>query len=99
MYCILWKYEVDKSKHKEFEQEYGRGGSWFKFFEPCDDYLGHDLLKNTAEDSYSLIDRWMSKDDYEGFLKSNQAEYDQMNEKFSALYTSETCIGTFNLIQ
>ena len=99
MYCILWKYDVDKSNHAEFEKEYGRSGAWFKFFEPCDDYFGHDLLKNTDGNSYTLIDRWMSKKDYEGFLKSNKAEYDQMNEKFSGLYTSETCLGTFDLIQ
>jgi heme-degrading monooxygenase HmoA len=99
MYCILWKYEVEPSKHAEFEKEYSRNGTWFKFFEPCDDYLGHDLLKNTQENSYSLIDRWMSKEDYEGFLKSNQTEYDQMNQKSSSLYTSETCLGTFELIQ
>ncbi len=99
MYCILWKYEVDKGKQKEFETEYGRSGSWFKFFEPCDDYLGHDLLKNTSENSYMLIDRWISKADYEGFLKSNKAEYDQINDKFKDLYTSESQIGTFDIIQ
>ena len=75
------------------KKEYGRTGSWFKFFEPCDDYLGHDLLKNTGEDSYTLIDRWISKKDYEGFLKGNKAEYDLMNEKFNNLYDAETCLG------
>lgn len=99
MYCILWKYEVDASKQADFEKEYGREGSWFKFFEPCDDYFGHDLLKNTDGKSYNLLDRWMSKEDYDSFLKSNQAEYDQLNEKFKALYTSETQLGTFNLLQ
>ncbi|MEQ9404215.1 MAG: hypothetical protein RIM99_11545 [Cyclobacteriaceae bacterium] len=99
MYCILWKYDVDSKNQSDFEKEYGRTGSWFKFFEPCDEYLGHDLLKNTDGKSYNLIDRWISKKDYEGFLKSNKAEYDQLNEKFSGLYTAETQLGTFDLIQ
>lgn len=99
MYCILWKYEVDSSKNADFEQEYGRNGSWFKFFEPCDDYLGHDLMKNTDGKSYTLVDRWISKEDYEAFLKSEKAAYDQLNEKCKALYSSESGIGTFDLIQ
>lgn len=99
MYCILWKYDVSSSNQGEFEKEYGRNGTWFKFFEPCDDYLGHDLLKNTDGDSYTLIDRWMSKKDYDGFLKANKAEYDQLNDKFSKLYSAETCLGTFDIIQ
>lgn len=99
MYCIIWKYDVDSSNQSEFEKEYGRQGSWFKFFEPCDDYLGHDLLKNTDGASYTLIDRWMSKADYDSFLKSNQLEYDQLNDKFKSLYSNEDCIGTYDLIQ
>lgn len=99
MYCILWNYEVEASKQAEFEKEYGRNGGWFKFFEECDDYLGHDLLKNTSGNSYTLIDRWISKKEYDSFLKANKAEYDQLNEKFGSLYTSETQAGTFELIQ
>lgn len=99
MYCILWKYDVDSSNQSAFEQDYGRNGSWFKFFEPCDEYLGHDLLKNTDGKSYTLVDRWMSKEDYENFLSEHKAEYDQLNEKFSSLYTAETQMGTFDLIQ
>lgn len=90
---------MESSKNADFEKEYGRNGSWFKFFEPCDDYLGHDLLKNTDGASYTLIDRWISKEDYENFLKSNKADYDQLNDKCKEIYSSETQIGTFDLIQ
>lgn len=99
MYCIMWKYEVDSSNNADFEKEYGRNGSWFKFFESCDDYLGHDLLKNAEGNSYTLIDRWMSKGEYEGFLSNNKAAYDQLNETCKKLYSSEEQVGTFELIQ
>ena len=95
MYYIIWNYTVDKSKQEKFEEEYSRGGTWFKFFEPCDDYMGHELIKNINGSSYVLIDKWMSKKDYEGFLKSNQAEYDDLNNRSKELYEEETQIGSY----
>lgn len=99
MYCILWNYEVESGNASAFEQEYGRSGSWFKFFEGCDDYLGHDLLKSTDGQTYSLLERWISKDAYEDFVNGNKAQYDDLNSKFGDLYKSETKVGTYDLIQ
>ncbi|MCP4459110.1 MAG: hypothetical protein GY816_13970 [Cytophagales bacterium] len=98
MYYIIWKYTVDNTKQQKFEEEYDRNGSWFKFFEPCNDYMGHDLLKNMDGETYLLIDKWMSKNDYENFLKSNQLEYDAINNRSKELYDLEEQIGLFNSI-
>ena len=98
MYYIIWKYTVDKAKQPKFEEEYNRSGSWFKFFEPCSDYMGHELIKSTEEESYILIDKWMSKQDYETFLTSNQLEYDDLNNRSQDLYDAEKLIGLFNSI-
>ena len=95
---MIWKYTVDKTKQKHFEEEYSRSGTWFKFFEPCDDYMGHELIRNTDDSSYVLIDKWMSKKDYEGFLKSNQLEYDDINGRSKELYDEEIQIGSYESI-
>jgi len=98
MYCLVWKYKVP-SNQSQFEAEYGRSGSWFKFFETSEDYLGHDLMKGNDGETYILVDKWMSKDDFEDFLDENQAEYDQINEKCKGLYESEVQLGEFDLLQ
>lgn len=98
MYCIAWKYTVS-SNHSKFEEEYGRTGSWFKFFEPCEDYLGHELMKEADGKTYLLTDKWMSKEDYESFLSANKADYDALNEKSKGLYDAEESIGTFTILQ
>ncbi|MEQ6166748.1 MULTISPECIES: hypothetical protein [unclassified Ekhidna] len=98
MYCLVWKYEVSSDQAK-FEEEYGRNGSWFKFFEPCEDYLGHDLMKGGDGKTYILIDKWMSKADYQDFLDENKAAYDEMNKKNSDLYDVEETVGEFELLQ
>ena len=97
MYCIVWKYGVDKSSASKFEEEYSRSGSWFKFFEPCDDFLGHDLLK-AADGTYLIIDKWMGKKDYDSFVKSNQIEYSALEDKTKELYQSEEKIGEFEAL-
>jgi heme-degrading monooxygenase HmoA len=99
MYCKISNFTVESSKQAKFEEEYGRAGSWFKFFEPCEDFLGLELMKNTDGKSYIVIDRWMSKDDYEDYIDENQAAYDDLSTKSKDLYSGETNLGTFDIIQ
>ncbi|GAB4229978.1 MAG: hypothetical protein Tsb0034_01760 [Ekhidna sp.] len=98
MYCIAWKYTVS-SDHSNFEDAYGRTGAWFKLFEPCEDYLGHELMKSEDGRTYLLTDKWMSKEDYENFLSEHRAEYDALNTKCRDLYDVEESLGTFNILQ
>lgn len=98
MYYLVWEYEVNKPAQGKFEEAYSRTGEWFKFFEPCDDFLGHELVKNTKDESYILIDKWMDKKAYESFLKSNQLEYESLNESSRPLYDSEKLVGTYQTL-
>lgn len=98
MYFIVWEYEVPKTDQSKFEEEYSRSGSWFKLFEPCGDFLGHELIKNTSGPTYILIDKWIDKNSYEAFVKSVQPEYDNLNEISKSLYSTEKLIGTFNTL-
>lgn len=98
MYCIAWKYTVSSNQSK-FEEEYSRNGSWFKFFEPCEDYLGHELMKAADGQTYLLLDKWMSKEDYDDFLQNNQLAYEQLNEKCKSLYDNEESMGSYTILQ
>ena len=98
MYCIAWKYKVPSNQAK-FEEEYGRNGNWFKFFESSEDYLGTELMKHSDGKTYILIDKWMSKADYQDFIDENKADYDQLNEKNKALHEEEEEMGEFDLLQ
>ncbi|MEO9482084.1 MAG: hypothetical protein ABJG47_01475 [Ekhidna sp.] len=98
MYCLVWKYKVS-ANHAKFEEEYGRSGSWFKFFESSEDYLGSELMKHADGKSYILIDKWMSKSDYQDFIDENKADYDQLNQNCKALYDEEEDMGEHDLLQ
>lgn len=100
MYYIVWNYTVQEQERALFEQEYGPSGSWFKFFETCDDYLGSDLLADMGvQGQYLLIDKWISRDAYESFLAQNKAEYDRLNDKFQSLHTEETRLGSYQALR
>ena len=99
MYCKVWNYTVESSKQGKFEEEYGRTGSWFKFFETCEDFLGLELMKNSNGKSYIVIDKWMSKEDYEDYISENQAVNDDLKEKSKELYSEEENVGEFNILQ
>jgi len=98
MYYLVWSYEVDPPKRAQFELEYSRAGAWFRFYEPCGDYLGHELIKNTKSGNYLLIDKWLDKASYEEFVKSNLMEYDALNRKSRDLYDTEELLGTYETL-
>ena len=98
MYCKAWKYTVT-SDHSKFEEVYGRNGSWFKFFEPCDDFLGQELMKGADGNTYLVLDKWMSEADYEGFIASNQAAYQVLETQTRDLYDEEVALGNFSIMQ
>ena len=95
---MIWNYSVEETKQVKFKEAYGKGGYWFKFFEPCTEYMGTELIKNTTESSYMLIDKWTSKRDYEGFIKTHQLEYDSLNDNSKDLFDEETLIGAYESI-
>ncbi|MEM0941688.1 MAG: hypothetical protein AAF600_16160 [Bacteroidota bacterium] len=97
MYCIVWKYTVT-SNQLAFEKAYSRKGVWFKFFEPCEDYLGHELMKSEDKKTYLLTEKWMSKEDFEDFISKNQAKYQEIEMKTRELYDEEVSLGTYYII-
>lgn len=98
MYYMVWKYQAETSKVSEFEKEYSRHGTWFQLFEACDDFLGLELIKNTEDGSYLVIDKWISKNGYEEFINGNKQEVDRLNEICKSLYSSEVLLGGYDLL-
>ncbi len=98
MYCKAWKYTVSADQSK-FEEVYGRNGTWFKFFEPCDDFLGQDLMKGSDGSSYIVLDKWMSEEDYEKFVHDNLDKYQELQVQTRELYDEEESLGNYSIIQ
>lgn len=95
-FCIVWKYEVKPECKKEFETEYGPGGSWNTLFGKSSFYIDSFLYKDDSNpDVFLLIDSWENKDSYQRFLKEFGKAYRELSAKFTRLYISEEKIGEF----
>ena len=98
MYCIVWEYQVAKESESRFEEQYSRKGAWFKLFEPCDDFLGHDLLKNSDNSTYLVIDKWIGKAEYNAFIYSVKPLYDALNAESHSMYSEEKQLGAYETL-
>jgi hypothetical protein len=99
MYSIIWKYKIGHKFESEFENEYGRCGSWNKFFGTSGSYLG-SYLNKSEEDKYIyiLIDTWVDRSSHDDFMTQNTEAYKSLSKKFENIYISEELIGGFESI-
>lgn len=96
-YSIFWEYKIEPENKQKFEYEYGLNGSWNLLFQTSKSYKGSYLYQ--SEDNpyiYLLIDTWVNKTAYEGFIKKNKNTYERLSIKFEYLYKTEKRIGAFN---
>jgi len=99
MFSVIWKYKIKPVNREAFEFEYGAVGSWCKLFGKSADYKGSFLHKSAdGENTYFLIDTWITKDSYELFKKMYADIYTKLSSQFEYLYITEEKIGAFNSV-
>ena len=93
---IIWQFEVQPALREEFERAYSPDGDWAQLFRCSPDYLGTQLLHDTANPGrYLTLDRWRSAAAFDTFKQDHHADYDALDQGFEALAISETYMGTF----
>ena len=95
-YVIVWEFEVQQGREKEFERMYGPRGAWARLFAKGKGYQGTELLREEGSSRrYLTIDRWESRGAYQRFKKEYAKEYAQMDEKGAGLTAQERKTGEF----
>ncbi|MDX9883920.1 MAG: hypothetical protein RBS73_17810 [Prolixibacteraceae bacterium] len=95
MYRVIWEYKVKPRAVSEFEEFYGPGGEWVRFFKQSKSYMGTELLlDDESKLSYITIDFWDSEEGYELFFQENKEQYELLDEKGNAFTKSEKRIWT-----
>ena len=95
-YYIIWEYEVPEENIPEFENEYGKGGAWNRFYMQSPFYQGTTLLKPTEQNqNYVIIDRWVDQPAYDNFLRDCKDGYNGLSKIYSRLYVKEEKVGQY----
>ena len=82
MFQVIWELKVKFKERDKFEQFYDTKGDWVKFFSKAEGYEGTDVLEGGEKDnSFLVIDEWLSEDAFNSFVKSRKADYDLLEEK------------------
>jgi heme-degrading monooxygenase HmoA len=78
---------------------YGPDGAWVNLFRSGDGYAGTELLFDRERPHrYLTIDRWMSRDKFEGFQSMREVEYKTLDEQCDGLTESESLLGTWETL-
>ncbi|MBI1804850.1 MAG: antibiotic biosynthesis monooxygenase [Ignavibacteriae bacterium] len=97
MYIIVWEFWPRKGKEEEFKRVYSATGEWVEFFKRGEGYVDTTLCADAgSEGRYLTIDRWVSKEAYDMFRRTNREEYESIDKRCEGLTARETLIGYFN---
>jgi heme-degrading monooxygenase HmoA len=96
-FVIIWEFRINPRKRRAFERAYGQGGDWAKFFKTGKGYLGTELIQDAQQpDRYLTMDYWLSRANYETFMKQNREMYKIIDHRCEALTRKEVEIGKFS---
>jgi heme-degrading monooxygenase HmoA len=92
--ALVFSYETDDAA--AFEEAYGANGSWAGFFRGAPGYVGTELLRDVEHAArYLVVDRWESRETYNGFVEAHRDEYMRRVDETAFLHRQELRLGTF----
>lgn len=96
MYKVLWRYEVNPERVREFLKIYDSNGEWAQLFSKSPDYIKTELFYETNAIQFFLtIDYWKSKKAYQDFYRKHKKEVDVIDKMGDELTFSEERLGEF----
>jgi heme-degrading monooxygenase HmoA len=99
MFLVLWEFEVKPGCEERFEKVYGPGGDWDSLFRRDPHHAGTHLFRDSSKPHlYLTADYWISRESYETFRRTSEAEYKQLDSVSEALTASERQIGSYETV-
>jgi heme-degrading monooxygenase HmoA len=98
-YVIALVFVYDISRSGDFERVYGPEGEWAQFFRQGRGYVGTELLRDVEQPGrYVVVDRWDSREAYNGFVDRHRDEYMRRVDESVFHYEHELRLGTFESV-
>ena len=85
VYVIVWEFEPQAGKEREFERAYGSDGEWARLFARSPEYQGTELLHGASGRTYLTVDRWASEEAFTAFQDRYRGDYEALDRRSEAL--------------
>jgi hypothetical protein len=94
MFRIVWEFDANPERVREFELVYGSSGDWVDLFRRSSDYVSTELFRSIESTTrFITLDCWRSRSGYESFRKEHAAEYVRLDELCEKLTLHERILG------
>lgn len=91
----IWKFTVKEGREDEFIRM--NNVDWPRLFGRSPGYRGTVVGRKRDEDRvYLTIDRWESREAFDGFLERHRDDYGALDARHSGLYESSEHVGFFD---
>jgi hypothetical protein len=95
-YLAIWEFEIKPESLGQFEEIYGPGGAWARFFRQSPDYRGTKLLGDLGRPGrYFTLDYWSCREAFHAFKQAHATEYAALDQQCESLTKRETMVGEF----
>ena len=95
MYVIVWEFRIKQDQDTKFIKQYGRDGTWARFFQRGEGYIRTELVRDVSDrERFLTLDYWRSEEEFKKFREQNLAEYERLDRECERLTETETCVGT-----
>jgi heme-degrading monooxygenase HmoA len=96
MFVALWEFDVKPGCEERFEKVYGPDGDWARLFGSDSNYQETRLLQDASRAAiYLTMDFWKSRQAYERFMETHDAEYEKLDAAGESLTFGERKIGWY----
>ena len=99
MIAVVWQFDVQKGREKEFEQLYGADGDWTALNRQTRSYLGSSFLRDQNRSSrYLLTEYWSEMVVYEEHRTSRSALVSSIEARRAELVDAVQPLGIFTAL-
>lgn len=95
-YVYIWEFDVPAEHRAEFLRHYGPTGTWAQLFRRASGHLETILLQDQHSSArYLTVDRWVSNEAHDTFLRAHRAEYERIDRLCESLTEAERSLGAY----
>ena len=99
MLAVVWNFQVQKGRERDFEELHGADGEWTAMSRKSRSFLGSSFLQDLTDSRrYVLVEYWSEMMIYEKHLADYSDDIEDLQKRRAEMVVETTPLGLFNAI-